>query len=82
MPTIKELQVRVAALQQRLKPEVSVADRLKKARERWRVLTPEQQQARRDARLAEPEPPIGTMRHRLWLAARRVAALRDSHLHG
>lgn len=78
---------RLEALEQGARSNgASIADRLKRARERWRALSPDQQQAERDALLAKPEPLVGTLRHRLWLAARRVAALRptnqESRLHG
>lgn len=80
--SIKELQARVDALQQRLAPKAGIAERLKKARERWRALTPDQQaaaRAEREARaLSAPEPMAGTMRHALWQNARRLAARRAS----
>lgn len=70
----KALEARLVALEQQLLPQVSLADRLKAARERWRGLTDEQRATVRAERLARPEPPAGSMRHRLWLADRRVAA--------
>lgn len=79
---LSALKRRVAALEQKASPKVSIAARLKKARERWHALAPDQQaaaRAEREARvLSAPEPMAGTMRHALWQAARRLAARRAS----
>lgn len=70
----RSLEARIEALEQQATPTVSIADRLKVARLRWRGLTEEQRLAVRAARLARPEPLAGGRRHQLWLAERRVAA--------
>lgn len=71
------LHMRVTALEQSAKPELSLAERLKAARDRRRAMTPEEREAdaleRLKRALAHPEPMKGTLPHRLWLAARRMA---------
>ncbi len=76
MPNLK---ARIAALEQRVqaKQRGSIAERLKRARERVRAMTPEERAADRQARRERwrdmPEPEAPSLEHSLWLAARREA---------